>query len=338
MRASFISLARRCGVVAAAGAALAACTYNSYEPREPAQYVTYCDPVVFDVYFDADSAEIRREEAVLIGAAVDEAQPFFLGTDGLDQCRIQHVYVVGHTDTVGGEKTNLKLGEARAKMVEATLIASTDLTKEMIEIATAGEKINAIATGDVIANPTNRRAEVWLMTTAVPARSEGAPINEDLVGSLENKKTNSPWPGDWRKAKKLKCKAVYDYDAQGRRIQVPKCDPSAYPHGTVPVKADPICQSMEYTPTVCETLPGKRKVCHNLTRAQWMDYVATRCIPGFHAPHPDDLSRPSDAPAHVVKDVERGHGHHKHDDDHHHDHDHGDHGHGHDGDHDGHHH
>lgn len=72
---------------------------------------------------------------------------------------VPRVTVLGHADTTGGTKHNLKLSLKRADAVERALIAA-GLPADRVGVAAAGEKRPRVATGDGVAEAQNRRVEV----------------------------------------------------------------------------------------------------------------------------------------------------------------------------------
>ncbi len=67
----------------------------------------------------------------------------------------------GHTDTVGGAEYNFKLSLKRAEAVKAALI-KRGVPADVIRTFGFGKTDPAIATGDNVAEPKNRRVEIFL--------------------------------------------------------------------------------------------------------------------------------------------------------------------------------
>ena len=67
--------------------------------------------------------------------------------------------IVGHTDTKGTNKYNLKLSLDRAKSVQSTLI-KLGINNNNIKIMAKGEGELAFQTNDEVAHPANRRVEI----------------------------------------------------------------------------------------------------------------------------------------------------------------------------------
>ena len=75
---------------------------------------------------------------------------------------INKYIVVGHTDTMGSKKYNLKLSIDRAKSVKNMLI-ELGVESGSIKIFGKGEEELSIKTNDEVSNPINRRAEISLL-------------------------------------------------------------------------------------------------------------------------------------------------------------------------------
>ena len=70
-----------------------------------------------------------------------------------------HVAVVGHTDTSGSPKYNLRLSERRAKAVADSLVGS-GVTQSTVSVDWKGEADLAVQTGPNVKEPLNRRSTV----------------------------------------------------------------------------------------------------------------------------------------------------------------------------------
>lgn len=69
------------------------------------------------------------------------------------------VSVIGHTDRVGSEEKNDKLGLQRAEMVKRALVGiGVDAAK--IDVVSRGEREPLVPTGDEVPEPRNRRVEI----------------------------------------------------------------------------------------------------------------------------------------------------------------------------------
>lgn len=69
------------------------------------------------------------------------------------------ITVIGHTDRVGSNETNLRLSQERAAYVRAIMV-SGGMPAEIIQIIWRGELEPEVMTEDGIAEPRNRRAEI----------------------------------------------------------------------------------------------------------------------------------------------------------------------------------
>ena len=72
---------------------------------------------------------------------------------------INKFIIVGHTDTMGTKEYNMKLSIDRAEAVQDILL-DIGIQKENIKILGRGEKDLSVKTGDEVAHPANRRAEI----------------------------------------------------------------------------------------------------------------------------------------------------------------------------------
>ena len=69
------------------------------------------------------------------------------------------IVVVGHTDTSGSPKYNAKLSERRAKAVADGLV-SQGVPASVLAVDWKGESAPAVATGDGVKEPLNRRSTI----------------------------------------------------------------------------------------------------------------------------------------------------------------------------------
>lgn len=106
-------------------------------------------PRSFLLHFETGGAKLTRESAASI--------PEILGEIGRRPA--PDISIVGHTDTVGSDEENGRLGLTRARSV-AGLIDGAKLPTVKISIESHGEKNLLVATPDNTAEPRNRRVEV----------------------------------------------------------------------------------------------------------------------------------------------------------------------------------
>ena len=107
-------------------------------------------PVSFVMYFNSGSATPTKKSMQLI--------PEILAT--IKSLKATDIIVVGHTDTVASVGYNKKLSERRAKSVTKAL-ASKGVDKAMIGIEYYGEERLSVQTPDEVAEPGNRRVEIY---------------------------------------------------------------------------------------------------------------------------------------------------------------------------------
>ena len=126
------------------------------------------------VFFDLGSARI---DAVGLNT-IEDAASDFADTGSTS------VSIVGHTDTTGSPEINRELSRRRAEAVKAEMIARGVPESEIVT-AWRGESELAVMTGDDVAEPQNRRAEIVLAEPAAPM-SEAAPLAPvaDMVSAL----------------------------------------------------------------------------------------------------------------------------------------------------------
>ena len=71
------------------------------------------------------------------------------------------VTVIGHTDRVGSEPTNLALGRERAEAIRTRLV-TIGIPPGMVDATSHGEKNPLVPTADEVPEPRNRRVEVMV--------------------------------------------------------------------------------------------------------------------------------------------------------------------------------
>jgi outer membrane protein OmpA-like peptidoglycan-associated protein len=111
-------------------------------PQLPEQFVLY-----FIVGTSELTCESKRQLPEIVKAIKRYATP--------------EVVVVGHTDRSGPEKANYLLALERATMVRERLVAA-GLQANLVEAESHGENNPLIATPDEVAEPRNRRVEVFV--------------------------------------------------------------------------------------------------------------------------------------------------------------------------------
>lgn len=108
-------------------------------------------PQSFLLYFETGGAKLTRESAASIPEILEE----------IGRRPAPDISIIGHTDTVGGDEENARLGLVRARSV-AGLIDGARLSTVSISVESHGEKNLLVATPDNTAEPRNRRVEVMV--------------------------------------------------------------------------------------------------------------------------------------------------------------------------------
>ncbi len=108
-------------------------------------------PTNFIVYFGFDKTNLTDAARATVDEVVAAVNA--MGTSALS--------LVGHTDTVGSEAYNQGLSEARAKRVSDALTAR-GVPAGAMTLAGRSENDLAIATGDNVREPLNRRVQITL--------------------------------------------------------------------------------------------------------------------------------------------------------------------------------
>jgi outer membrane protein OmpA-like peptidoglycan-associated protein len=106
-------------------------------------------PVHFILYFKSGSTELTKKSTDLL--------PKILET--VEERESQSISVVGHTDTAGNRKYNLRLSTLRAKAV-SRLLVEKGVKKGDIKSTSHGEENPLVKTADNVNEPRNRRVEV----------------------------------------------------------------------------------------------------------------------------------------------------------------------------------
>ncbi|WP_031235603.1 OmpA family protein [Asticcacaulis sp. AC402] len=103
----------------------------------------------FIVYFEFDKSDLTADAQAVVSAAADYAK-----AGGAAR-----VVVVGHADTSGSAAYNIRLSERRAKTVADALVGlGADGSK--LAVDWKGESQPAVATGDGVKEPLNRRSTI----------------------------------------------------------------------------------------------------------------------------------------------------------------------------------
>lgn len=107
-----------------------------------------------DTFFDFDRAELRAEGRARLQELVAKLQRY----------NVEVVIVVGHTDSVGTDAYNIKLGDRRAQAVKNFLIAQ-GLDRNRIYTESKGEKQPVADNRTREGRAKNRRVEIEVVAT-----------------------------------------------------------------------------------------------------------------------------------------------------------------------------
>lgn len=117
----------------------------------PAPPAPVCPKSEFTVYFEWDQSDLNQAAEDVIDAAAART----------GECPVDGAMVIGHTDTSGSVSYNLDLSQDRASAVAEALVAR-GIPASLVQTAARGESEPAVATGDGVREPNNRRAAVTI--------------------------------------------------------------------------------------------------------------------------------------------------------------------------------
>jgi len=117
--------------------------------REGLAQDTRCDPVMAEIYFEPDSAELGPDAQDLISATAQ----------GASGCAIDGVDVLGLADATGAAEANLALSQARAAAV-AQALAEAGLPEAAFVTQAAGQR--GAVTAEGVDRPMRRRVDIRL--------------------------------------------------------------------------------------------------------------------------------------------------------------------------------
>ena len=106
-------------------------------------------PARYQFYFDMGSTSLTAESAGFIPAVLDDVR-------GRGAAAVS---IIGHTDTVGDDAFNEKLGLVRALSI-AALLRQTGLQALELSVVSHGKRNLLVPTEDNVPEPRNRRVEV----------------------------------------------------------------------------------------------------------------------------------------------------------------------------------
>jgi outer membrane protein OmpA-like peptidoglycan-associated protein len=105
---------------------------------------------IYGLYFDTDKADLKPESA----PSLDEIGKLLKSQPGLK------VYIVGHTDNVGGFDYNMSLSQRRAKSVVDRLVQSYGIAADRLHPVGAGLIAPVASNDDEAGRAKNRRVEI----------------------------------------------------------------------------------------------------------------------------------------------------------------------------------
>ncbi|MDB5759976.1 MAG: OmpA/MotB domain protein [Burkholderia sp.] len=106
-------------------------------------------PVRYQFYFNMGDTSLTSESASFIPVVLDDVR----------RRGAAAVSIIGHTDTMGDDAFNEKLGLMRAQSIEA-LLQQTGLQALELSVVSHGKRNLLVPTGDNVPEPRNRRVEV----------------------------------------------------------------------------------------------------------------------------------------------------------------------------------
>lgn len=109
------------------------------------------EPTTYLTFFDLNSAELSPQATEIVSRAVDVAM------NNPDE----PIMITGFTDTTGTPQYNLRLSKRRAEAVAAAMV-SRGVDPARITTKGMGENNLLIPTGDGVAEPQNRRAQIGI--------------------------------------------------------------------------------------------------------------------------------------------------------------------------------
>lgn len=107
------------------------------------------------MYFEWDKYDLSSAAAATVDQAVRQI-------GARNDCSIGTVTIAGHADTSGSASYNVGLSAKRAAVVRDALVAR-GVSASLISTEAFGETRPAVATGDGVREPDNRRSEVTII-------------------------------------------------------------------------------------------------------------------------------------------------------------------------------
>jgi outer membrane protein OmpA-like peptidoglycan-associated protein len=101
------------------------------------------------VFFDFDKSDLTPEAVSIVDQAAKNAAP----------AKATEITVTGHTDTVGSDAYNMRLGKRRAESVAAQLEKDGIPSSEIV-LVSKGKRDLLVPTKDGVREPQNRRVTI----------------------------------------------------------------------------------------------------------------------------------------------------------------------------------
>jgi outer membrane protein OmpA-like peptidoglycan-associated protein len=112
------------------------------QPEKPASYLVFFDPGGVEL-----TPESQAETPQIVSAIRARSHPA--------------VSIIGHTDTTGTDAVNMKISLERAEAV-AKLLVERGISRSVMTLQYFGKSDLLIPTADQVAEPKNRRVEVFV--------------------------------------------------------------------------------------------------------------------------------------------------------------------------------
>lgn len=107
-------------------------------------------PLTFLLYFEVGGAKLNPDSQAILPQV-------FAAINGR---ATPDISVIGHTDTMGDDATNERLGLERARLVAALITVSSRIDTSRVAIESHGEKNLLVPTPDSTSEARNRRVEI----------------------------------------------------------------------------------------------------------------------------------------------------------------------------------
>ncbi|HEY2558786.1 MAG TPA: OmpA family protein [Caldimonas sp.] len=136
------------------GAAVAACALLLAAEEVHARYgnalaAQPLPPAQFTLYFIENKDELTDESKRIVDGVFAE----------IARRPVADVMIIGHTDSVGSDAANDALSRQRAEVVRSAFVARGLAADKAVAVG-RGKRELAVATGDGVSEPRNRRVEI----------------------------------------------------------------------------------------------------------------------------------------------------------------------------------